>query len=235
MLFDTGPAALQGPLSRALSWVSWLSKAASICWLAGMAAATASAATNSPDFGDIVPSADARYMAQWVLESGDHQGVPFAIVDKKAATLFVFNHTGRLQGAATALLGLAPGDHSVADIGQRAVTQILPSERTTPAGRFASEPGHNLQGEDIVWVDYDAALAIHRLRPAPARERRPQRLRSKVLGDKRISLGCVIVAVDFYEAVVAPLLGRQRGVVYVLPETRSVQSMFGKPMQLALQ
>lgn len=101
------------------------------------------------------------------------------------------------------------------------------AERTTPAGRFASQPGHNDKGEDIVWVDYDASLAIHRLRPAPAHERRAERLASPASDDNRISFGCIVVPVVFYDSVVAPTLGRQRGVVYVLPETRPVRAMFG--------
>jgi hypothetical protein len=37
----------------------------------------------------------------------------------------------------------------------------------------------------------------------------------------------VVVPVGFYERVISPVLGRQRGVVYVLPETRAVQALFG--------
>lgn len=104
----------------------------------------------------------------------------------------------------------------------------LPSldERTTPAGRFASEPGRNDKGEAIVWIDYRASLAIHRLRAAPAAERRPERLASPAPDDKRISLGCVVVPVEFYESVVGPSLGRGRGVVYVLPEARPARALF---------
>jgi len=43
--------------------------------------------------------------------------------------------------------------------------------------------------------------------------------------EKRISYGCIVVPVAFYDAVVRPSLGRQRGVVYVLPETRPVAEM----------
>jgi len=186
------------------------------------------------DFGAETPSTDTRQMAEWVLASADHQGQPFAIVDKKDARLFVFGANGRLLGASPALLGQTPGDQGLSDMGSRAPVQLLPAERTTPAGRFASEPGHNLQGEAVVWFNYEAALAIHRLRPAPAQERRPQRLLSDTPNDNRISLGCVIVAPSFFDTVVAPVLGRQRGVVYVLPETRPVQSLFSKPFRLAL-
>jgi hypothetical protein len=45
--------------------------------------------------------------------------------------------------------------------------------------------------------------------------------------DNRISLGCVVVPVAFYENTVSPLLGKSRSVVYILPETRPVREMFG--------
>lgn len=180
-----------------------------------------------PDFAGERASDDARYAANWVLTGADHQGLPFAIVDKRDARLYVFGADGRLIGATAVLLGLAPGDLADPDIAQRAPASLSLAERTTPAGRFVSQPGHNDKGEAIVWIDYDASLAIHRLRPAPAHERRPERLASPGSDDNRVSFGCIVVPIVFYETVVAPTLGRQRGVVYVLPETRPVQAMFG--------
>lgn len=172
-------------------------------------------------------SADARYAVRWVMAQGDNQGLPFVIVDKKSAHMFVFEANGRLRGASPALLGLTPGDHSIPGIEQREVASLRADERTTPAGRFVSEPGRNLQGEAIVWFDYAAKLAIHRLRPAPSRERRPERLASATPDDNRISMGCVVVPVSFYETVVSPVLGKSYGVVYVLPEAQPVQHMLG--------
>lgn len=185
------------------------------------------ARTAGVDFAGEPASADARRVAQWVVGSGDNRGAPFAIVDKKDARLFVFDAGGRIVGATPALLGLAPGDHSLPGIGEREPSQLLPAERTTPAGRFASAPGRNHTGEAIVWFDYDAALAIHRLRPGQTRAARLKRLASPAPADRRASLGCVVVAPAFYESVVGPTLGRERGVVYVLPETRPLHEVFG--------
>ena len=185
------------------------------------------AASSGADFAGERASLDARYAANWVLESGDHQGQPFAIVDKRDARIYVFEPQGRVLGAAPVLIGLAPGDLSVPDIAQRTPSSLLPAERTTPAGRFNTEPGHNDKGEDIVWVDYEASLAIHRLRPAPVFERRSERLSALSAAEHRISFGCVVVPVEFYERIVAASLGKRRGVVYVLPETRPVSEMFG--------
>jgi hypothetical protein len=201
--------------------------------LAGPPAATedrrehAASLARTVDFRGENASEEARAVAQWSLASGDARGRPFAVVDKKEARLFVFSGGGRLLGATPALLGLARGDDSVAGVGRKVSTGIPPAERTTPAGRFESEPGHNLGGEAIVWIDYDAAVAIHRMRPAAPSQRRPQRLASGSPDDNRISLGCVVVDEDFYLKVVAPSLGKQRGVVYVLPETRDWRAQFG--------
>lgn len=196
----------------------------------------ASQAPRGPQLDVLAESAspDIRYMARWIDRTADNQGMPFVIVDKKAARVFVFGSGGQLIGSAPTLLGLAPGDHSVPGIGERPLSKIAPSERTTPAGRFQSEPGRNLTGEDVVWVDYDAGLAIHRVRPGSAQERRQQRLASPQADDNRISLGCIVVAAPFYESVIAPVLGRQRGVVYVLPETRPVAELFGAQHQASL-
>lgn len=189
------------------------------------------------DFGAQPASSEARLMAQWALGAaggGNAQGKPFAIVDKKAARLFVFAADGRLLGAAPALLGQARGDASAPGVGDRVLSGIPLQERTTPAGRFESEPGRNDKGEAIVWVDYEAAIAIHRLRPVAASQRRPERLASASVDDKRISLGCIVVSPAFYDAVVAPSLGRERGVVYVLPETRELTGVFGQGLATLL-
>jgi hypothetical protein len=194
-----------------------------VVWVAA-GAATAAADGSSPPL-----AADAQDALQWVMRQADHRGRPFAIVDKKQARIHVFEPSGVRIGAASVLIGLTPGDRdAVANLGERTIASLRPAERTTPAGRFDSEPGHNDKGEANVWFDYDAALAIHRLRPAPPRERRPQRLASTDPAERRITYGCVIVPVTFFEEVIAPTLGRRRGVVYVLPEQGSLAAMLGR-------
>jgi hypothetical protein len=166
-------------------------------------------------------------MADWVVDSGDNHGMPFAIVDKAQAKVFVFKADGRLRGAAAALLGLAQGDDSVPGIGNRKLSTIRPEERTTPAGRFVASLDRNLKGEEILWVDYDAAISMHRVITSNPKERRAQRLASPSLVDKRISYGCINVPVKFYENVLSPAFTGTDGVVYVLPETRSAREVFG--------
>ena len=102
---------------------------------------------------------------------------------------------------------------------------MRPHEKITSAGRFITEPGRNHQGEDIVWLDYDAALSMHRTRHVPG-ESRTQRLLSPTVADNRISFGCVNIPASFYDRYVDPMFSRVAGVVYVLPETRPVERVF---------
>ena len=177
------------------------------------------------DFAGHSATDDARIAADWVTANADNQRLPFVIVDKKNAQAFVFDADRQLKGATPVLLGLAVGDDGLVDMSGRKVSSLLPFERTTPAGRFVAEPGRNLQGEEIIWLDYAAKLAIHRLRPDHQPERRAQRLASASVADNRISLGCIVVPVAFYEKVIRPVLGKSHSVVYVLPETRPLQGM----------
>lgn len=172
-------------------------------------------------------SPQARHVANWVVDSRDNRSLPFLIVDKSEARVFLFDASGRLRGAASALLGLAQGDDAVPGIGNRKLSTIRPEERTTPAGRFVASLDKNLHGEEILWVDYDTAIALHRVVTSNAKERRAQRLDSSSPSDRRISYGCINVPVKFYENVVSPAFTGTNGIVYVLPETRSARQVFG--------
>lgn len=169
----------------------------------------------------------------WIRETDNNHGKPFAIIDKKAATLHVFDGAGKPRGSSPVLLGLAVGDDSVPGIGERKMSDIQPAERTTPAGRFISEPGRNLQGEDIVWIDYDAAVSMHRVRTSNKADRRLDRLATPTAADNRISYGCVNVPAAFYDALIKPVFGVKPAVIYVLPETRPASSLFSLPTRTA--
>jgi hypothetical protein len=144
-------------------------------------------------------------------------GRPFAIVDKRQATLSVYAADGRLVGRTSALLGLTPGDAEPASARGKAPSALGAHERVTPAGRFEAVPGRNLNGERVVWFNYEANLAIHRLRPAAAAQHRPERLVSANVQDHRITLGCVVVDPAFFDEVVLPTLGGGPSRVYILP------------------
>lgn len=179
------------------------------------------------DFGDETPSGDALHVANWAFFTGDNQGKSVVLLDKKAARVYTFEPTGRLVAATPALLGSAIGDDSAPGIGDKPLAQIRPEEKTTHAGRFEAQPGVNTDGEDVIWIDYDAALSMHRVRPTVAAERRLERLATPTEEDNRISFGCVNLPVHFYEQVLSPAVKKDGAVVYVLPETRTPQEVFG--------
>lgn len=214
-------------LRRAHRATRWPGVAGGLVLLVGLLAPATGAVPASAQFGSEPASADARWVADWAFRSGDHGQRAVVVVDKKDAKVFVFDRSGRLQRATAALLGSAIGDHTVPGIGDKPIAQVLPSERTTPAGRFVAELGTNASGEDVVWVDYDAAVSMHRVRPNVKAERRLERLASKTPRDNRISYGCINLPVRFYENVLAPLVRRTGAVIYVLPETRPAAAVFG--------
>lgn len=201
----------------------WLRRAAgSTAWC--LAAALAPAAEAAESFQAPGASLDARSLVGWVQRSGDARGRPYAVVDKRGAHIYVFHADGRLAGHSPALLGSALGDHTAAGVGEHAQSgHVPPEERTTPAGRFEAVPGENRSGEHVIWVDYESAFAIHRLRPGFSYSARSGRLATDQAAAKRVSWGCVVVPVAFYRQVVQRVLGASRSVVYVLPETRPVQ------------
>lgn len=174
-------------------------------------------------------SVEARETANWVVESLDNHALPFVVIDKVSAKVFAFDATGGLRGAAPALLGLARGDDSVPGIGQRKLATITPAERTTPAGRFQASLGRDFE-QDILWIDYDAALSLHRVVVGRRIDDRAGRLASATSADNRISYGCVNVPPGFYDAVIKPLFTGTVGIVYILPETKPLRGVFPIPV-----
>lgn len=183
-------------------------------------------APDAPRLAEADASPAARQIAAWVLETADNQGLPFVIVDKIHARVLAFDREGRLLGAAPVLLGLARGDVSPPGIGDRPLSAITPDERITPAGRYLASMGENLGGKGILWVDYDAGLSLHPVVTTRAADRRLQRLATATAEDNRISYGCINVPASFYQEVVQPAFDGTVGVVYILPEARSLAEVF---------
>lgn len=195
----------------------------------GVAAALPGPAQAPPrraDFKLESASPAARQTADWVVDSDNNRGLPFVILDKSQARVFVFHGNGQLRGAAAALIGSAVGDDSVPGIGERTLASMLPEERTTPAGRFVAALDHNLHGQPMLWVDYESAISMHPVITSHPQERRAQRLATPTALDNRISYGCINVPAEFFRRVVSPAFKASNGIVYVLPETRSAQQVF---------
>ncbi len=182
-----------------------------------------------PNAGLEDASASVLDIHHWIVETGDHHALPFIVIDKVQAQVYVFNAQAQWVDSAPALLGAALGDVSAPDIGQRALRNIRPFEKTTAAGRFVAALGENLAGEQVLWIDYASALSLHPLRSVSAQEHRLERLTSPTPLDNRISFGCVNVMPAFFDKVVQPVFTHTTGTVYVLPETRSWPSVFLSP------
>jgi hypothetical protein len=165
-------------------------------------------------------------LAQWVMASDDHGDMPFVIIDKVAARIFVFDAEGRLLGAAAALLGSAKGDNSAPGVGDREVADIPMNQRTTPAGRFVASYGTAAGASRVLWVDYPTAISLHAVVTNHPEERRLQRLASPTPRDNRITHGCINVSAAFYEKVVRPTFTHTSGIVYILPERKSLAEVF---------
>lgn len=179
------------------------------------------------------PSAEARQVLDWIAQSGDNLDLPFVVIDKVHARVFAFGADGALRGSAPALMGLGRGDQSVEGIGQRRLADIKPSERTTPAGRFVASIGNDLGEADILWIDYENSISLHRVIAGKPKERRLKRLASPSADDNRISYGCINVPVKFFESVILPLFNKTNGIVYILPEAMPPNEIFDLPPPLA--
>ncbi|RRD58934.1 L,D-transpeptidase [Comamonadaceae bacterium OH2545_COT-014] len=179
--------------------------------------------------GGETPPAAVWLLAEAVRQSGDARGHGasghFGVIDKTGARLWIFSPRGHVLAHSPVLLGQAPGDVAPPDIGTRPLSRVRAHEKVTPAGRFLTEEGVNHQGEDIVWLDYDSALSMHRVRNV-AGERRHQRIASDNLADKRISYGCINIPASFFDQHVKPLFGHRKSMVYILPEEQQAAEVF---------
>jgi hypothetical protein len=188
-------------------------------------ASTPHAIRHANDPGWIAPDA-VKKMADWVFDSRDNRGLPFVIVDKAEAKVFVFDKSGRILGTAWALVGLARGDDSVPGIGTMPLAQITPDMRTTPAGRFVANLGYDLGKLNVLWVDYPNAVSLHRVINTNPAERRLERIVSQVPAEHRISYGCINVPALFFDSVVDPTFKDTHGIVYILPEVKEMRAVF---------
>ncbi len=143
-----------------------------------LAALVFGGAAAAPDLPVPPAAATTQRMADWIISSHDNRNLPFVVIDKANAAVFVFDGQGRLRGASRALIGLARGDDSIPGIGDRPLSSIRPEDRTTPAGRFVAALGHDTGNHDILWVDYTDAIALHRVVTSNPKEHRTQRLAS---------------------------------------------------------
>jgi hypothetical protein len=172
------------------------------------------------------PPQTVRQLADWIVSSGDNRDMPFAVVDKKAAVVAVFDATGKMLGLDVALVGSAEGDDSAPGVGDRELSDIPMDERTTPAGRFIGGYGAAAGQRKVLWIDYGTAISMHPVITTNPAEKRPERLKSKTPDDNRITHGCINVPARFYSKVVSPAFKDGPGLFYILPDTKPLFEVF---------
>ena len=162
-------------------------------------------------------------VANWAAATGDNQGLPFMVLDKTAAAVFLYDTSGRPIGTTPVLIGTAVGDDTAPGVGDREMHEIKPEERTTPAGRFVTRFGPALgKYKQVLWISYKDSIAMHPVITSDWREQRKKRLNSPTPADNRITYGCINVAADFYDKAIRPLFADTGGIAYVLPESRQL-------------
>jgi hypothetical protein len=180
----------------------------------------------APEKPPVLPSAEARRVAEWIAAAGDNHGLPYVIIDKKAATLFLFGGSGKRVGDAPVLLGVAIGDDATPGVGAKSLAEVGPAERTTPAGRFLAKFGIAAGRQRVLWVDYATSVALHTIPPGNPKEKRRKRMLSPTPDDNRITFGCINVPIAFYGKHLSPLFRKKGGYVYILPDAKPLETVF---------
>lgn len=199
--------------------------------LAGLASIPVAGHAQPPEStqptAEISASSATTRVAEWIAASGDNGALPYIIVDKATASLFLYDAKGKSLGEAPVLIGVAVGDEATPGVGSKKLAEIGPAEKTTPAGRFLAKYGLAAGRQNVLWVDYATSVALHPIpRDASPKERRRQRMLSDTSDDNRITFGCINVPRAFYSKVVRPAFQKKGGYVYVLPDTKPLEAVF---------
>jgi len=73
---------------------------------------------------EVTQSAAATRVADWIAASGDNGALPYIIVDKPNASLFLFDAKRKSLGEAPVLIGVAVGDDASPGIGRKSLAKI---------------------------------------------------------------------------------------------------------------
>lgn len=168
----------------------------------------------------------ATRVADWIASTGDNRSLPYAIVDKNAAHVFLFDAKGKYLANAPVLIGIAAGDDATPGVGNKPLAEIGPAEKTTPAGRFLAKFGFAAGRQRVLWVDYTTSVALHPIPKGNPKERRRARMLSPATDDNRVTFGCINVPLTFYNKNLRPRFLKKGGYVYVLPDTKSLEEVF---------
>jgi len=171
-------------------------------------------------------SPEVQSVAQWVGSSRDNAGLPFLVVDKANAQVYAFNQSAQLKATAPILLGTGRGDVVLVP-SDAPMSAIPPAKRITPAGRYLSYLITDSHGKQVLAIDQANLISLHIVAKGTPAQRRAERLASLTSDDNRVSFGCINVPPGFFTQIVSPDFTPARGLVYVLPETRTAAQQFG--------
>lgn len=201
--------------------------AASKARAAKTSVAKASALPAIPDATEMVvdPTPQAARILNWVTGAADNKALPYVVLDKAAARIWLYDGKGKRIADAPVLVGIALGDDATPGVGAKSLAEIGPAEKTTPAGRFLAKFGVAAGKTRVLWVDYATSVALHTIPPGNPKEKRVDRMLSPDIADNRITFGCINVPKAFY-AKVGPLFRKKGGYVYILPDAKPIEEVF---------
>lgn len=172
-------------------------------------------------------SEDVKITFRRIMKTNDNNKLPFAIIDKKNAAMFVFNAYGSPLSSGPVLLGISRCDTIDPKTLNAKLGDISSEKRVTPSGKYQAQIGKDLHGKELLWVTYDYAIAIHPVIEVPGQQRR-RRLQSQSAEDNRITWGCINALPSFYETIISPVFRPKGGIVYVLPEEVPVENFIDR-------
>lgn len=167
----------------------------------------------------------AQRVTDWVAQSGDNNALPYIVIDKPSATILVFDAKGVPVATGPVLIGIAEGDDATPGVGNKSLSEIGPAEKTTPSGRYLAKFGRAAGNTKVLWVDYATSVAIHTIPPGN-KENRTKRMLSPEIDDNRVTYGCINVPKAIYNGKIAPMFGKKGGYVYILPDSKPLESAF---------
>jgi hypothetical protein len=154
---------------------------------------------------------EVQQVARWAVDTLDHAGLPFVVIDKARARVFAFDAQGRFRASAPILFG--------PERAQRVA-------RSAPAGRLVADGWRSAQDGAIVWVHDRTVLSLQGIPPDTAPESTSQIPMSSAGVYHAVSYESLHVAADFYRDHLSALR-LQGSIAYVLPEGLPWQELFG--------
>jgi hypothetical protein len=184
------------------------------------------------DFGSESVPTNVRVMANWIMQFGDNNGLPFSVVDKTNGSIYFFDKEGTKILSSPALVGAMRADILTQAQKDQTIEERRKNKKDhiTPAGRFETKTTDSQSSTYDNYLPGPAGptmlqFAVHKVYLGRvATEHRMERLQSGDPLAKRISLGCINVPIDVMDQMNEMSSGGV--VIYIMPETSEGKSVF---------